>query len=195
MPPASPAEAVLIRHGETTWSRSGRHTGTTDLPLTGNGRRAARELAPSLARMRFSLVLCSPLQRARQTCELAGLGEAAQLEPDLREWDYGEYEGLTHAQIDAEAPGWLVFRDGCPGGESPAQVAARVDRVIARVRAMEGRVAVFAHGHLLRLLAARWIGLEPAQGSRFLLDTATISLLSYYQGVPALQRWNAPLSP
>jgi len=195
MTSAPPAEAVLIRHGETTWSRSGRHTGTTDLPLTGNGRRAAQELAPHLASMPFSLVLCSPLQRARQTCELAGLGEAAQLEPDLREWDYGEYEGLTHAQIDAVAPGWLVFRDGCPGGETPAQVTERVDRVIARVRAMEGRVALFAHGHLLRLLAARWIGLEAAQGARFLLDTATISLLSYYQGIPALKRWNAPLSP
>jgi probable phosphoglycerate mutase len=195
MTSATPAEAVLIRHGETTWSRSGRHTGSTDLPLTGNGRRAAQELAPHLASMPLSLVLCSPLQRARQTCELAGLGEAAQLEPDLREWDYGEYEGLTHAQIDAVAPGWIVFRDGCPGGETPAQVAERVDRVIRRVRAMEGRVALFAHGHLLRLLAARWIGLEPAQGARFLLDTATISLLSHYQGIPALKRWNAPLSP
>ncbi len=195
MSSAPPAEALLIRHGETAWSRSGRHTGSTDLPLTENGRRAASALAPHLARMRFSLVLCSPLQRARQTCELAGLGEVAQLEPDLREWDYGDYEGLTHAQIDAEAPGWLVFRDGCPGGESPAQVAERVDRVITRVRAMEGRVALFAHGHLLRLLAARWIGLEPEQGGRFLLDTATISLLSYYQGIPSLKHWNAPLSP
>jgi probable phosphoglycerate mutase len=195
MPHPSPAEAVLIRHGETAWSRSGQHTGSTDIPLTENGRRAARELAPHLASMRFSLVLCSPLQRARQTCELAGLGEAAQLEPDLREWDYGDYEGLTPAQIHAEAPGWLVFRDGCPGGESPAQVAERVDRVIARVRAMEGRVALFAHGHLLRLFAARWIGLEPDQGGRFLLDTATFNLLSYYRDIPALKCWNAPLAP
>ena len=190
-----PAEAVLIRHGETTWSRSGRHTGLTDLPLTGNGERAARQLAPHLGRMRFSLVLCSPLQRARQTCELAGLAEAAQLEPDLREWNYGEYEGLTHEQIEEGAPGWLVFRDGCPGGESPEQVAERVDRVIARVRAEEGIVALFAHGHLLRLLAARWIGLEQEQGGRFLLDTATISHLSYYQGIPSLKHWNAPLVP
>lgn len=195
MTSTSPAEAVLVRHGETAWSRSGQHTGSTDIPLTENGRRAARALAPHLARMRFSLVLCSPLQRARQTCELAGLGEAAQLEPDLREWDYGDYEGLTPAQIHAGAPGWLVFRDGCPGGESPEQVAERVDRVIARLRAAEGRVALFAHGHLLRLFAARWIGLEPEQGSRFLLDTATLNLLSYYRGIPALKCWNAPLAP
>lgn len=187
----SAGEVVLIRHGETEWSLSGRHTGNTDIPLTANGERAAQALAPLLAGLGVELVLVSPLQRARRTCELAGLAEAATVDPDLREWNYGAYEGLTSAQIQREAPGWMVFRDGCPEGESPAQIGARADRVIERTRAHGGKVAVFAHGHLLRVLAARWIGLAPSQGSHFLLDTTTFSILSRYAGEPALGCWNA----
>jgi broad specificity phosphatase PhoE len=138
-------------------------------------------------------VLVSPLQRARATCELAGLGKAAVIEPDLVEWNYGEYEGLTPKQICETAPGWLIFRDGCPGGEMPEQVGARVDRVIARVRAVEGDVALFAHGHVLRVLAARWLGLAPGGGQHFLLNTGTLSVLGYYHDIPALKIWNGPL--
>jgi probable phosphoglycerate mutase len=191
----STQQVYLIRHGETEWSLSGQHTGTTDIPLTENGRRVARLLKPVLAKDAFARVLTSPLQRARETCELAGLGEGAEIERDLMEWNYGEYEGLTSQQIQATRPGWLVFTDGCPGGESPEQVEARVDRVIAKVRAVEGHVALFAHGHVLRALAARWLGLRAADGSHFLLDTATLNILSYYQSVPAVLRWNAPLAP
>ena len=153
-----------IRHGETAWSLSGQHTGTTDIPLTDNGRRLAERLRPVLAKEAFALVLVSPLQRARETCALAGLGDAAVIEPDLMEWNYGEYEGLTTNQIQEKRRGWLIFRDGCPGGESPEQVAARVDRVIDRARAAKGDVALFAHGHVLRVLAARWIGLPASAG-------------------------------
>jgi broad specificity phosphatase PhoE len=185
----------LVRHGETEWSLSGQHTGLTDLPLTENGERVARLLAPVLAREKFAAVLTSPLQRARRTCELAGLSGDAAIDVDLLEWNYGEYEGLTPKQIQALAPGWMLFNDGCPGGENPEQVGARVDRVIARVRAADGHVALFAHGHVFRVFAARWLGLPPSEGARFLLDTATLSVLSYYRGVPALKRWNAPLSP
>jgi probable phosphoglycerate mutase len=193
MPSAALQEVTLIRHGETEWSRSGRHTGTTDLPLTANGRQAAARLEPVLAHESYALVLTSPLVRARETCELAGLGSRAEVEPGLREWDYGDYEGLTSAQIHIEAPEWLVFADGCPGGETPEQVGARVDRVLARVRGAAGHVLLFAHGHVLRALAARWLGLGVAEGSRFLLDTATLSVLGYYQpGVPAVKRWNVP---
>jgi broad specificity phosphatase PhoE len=147
-----------IRHGETAWSLSGQHTGTTDIPLTDNGRRLAERMRPVLARNAFVLILCSPMQRARETCELAGLGDTAVIDPDLVEWNYGEYEGLTPRQIHEATPGWLIFRDGCPGGEAPEQVGARVDRVIARARAAPGDVALFAHGHVLRVLVARWIG-------------------------------------
>jgi broad specificity phosphatase PhoE len=185
----------LIRHGETAWSVSGQHTGITDMPLTENGRRVARRLQPVLTQETFALVLTSPLRRARETCELAGLGARAEPDRDLMEWDYGDYEGLTTSQIQATRPGWLVFTDGCPGGESPEQVGARVDRVIARVRAVEGHVALFAHGHVLRALAARWLGLHVADGARFLLDTATLNILSHYRDIPAVQRWNAPLVP
>lgn len=189
----SAGEVLVIRHGETAWSLSGQHTGTSDIPLTANGDRAARRLAPYLSDLPFDLVLSSTLQRARRTCELAGLGERMVIEPDLREWDYGAYEGLTAAEIHAESPGWLVFRDGCPGGESPQQVGERVDRVIARVRQQGGAVALFAHGHVLRVLAARWIGLTPGHGCHFLLDTSTLTVLSHYRGLPALKCWNAPL--
>jgi broad specificity phosphatase PhoE len=183
-----------IRHGETAWSLSGQHTGTTDIPLTDNGRRLAERLRPVLAKETFSLVLVSPLQRARETCALAGLGDAAVIERDLMEWNYGEYEGLTTKQIHETRPGWLIFRDGGLGGESPEQVGDRVDRVIARARAAEGDVALFAHGHVLRALVARWIGLPASAGQHFLLDTGTLCILGYYRDVPAVKVWNGPLA-
>jgi broad specificity phosphatase PhoE len=182
-----------IRHGETAWSVSGQHTGTTDVPLTDNGRGLAERMRPVLAREAFALVLVSPMQRARETCELAGLGEQAVVEPDLVEWNYGAYEGLTPKQIHEAAPGWLIFRDGCPGGETPEQVGARVDRVIARARAVEGNVALFAHGHVLRVLAPRWLGLPAGAGQHFLLDTGTLCVLGFYRDIPAVRTWNGPL--
>lgn len=188
-------QVYLARHGETEWSLSGQHTGITDIPLTENGRNLAKRLAPVLATERFALVLTSPLQRARKTCELAGLGAHAEIDRDLMEWNYGEYEGLTPKQIDAQAPGWMIFTDGCPGGESPAQVNARADRLVARVRSVEGDVALFAHGHIFRVFAARWLGLPATAGCHFLLDTATLSILSYYRNLPAIRRWNAMLVP
>ena len=186
-------KVYLLRHGETEWSLNGRHTGVTDIPLTENGRIAARLLKPILAKVTFTLVLTSPLQRARETCELAGLGQFANVEPDLIEWNYGEYEGLTTEQIRSTRPGWSVFRDGCPGGESPEQVGARADRVITKVRTAAGNVALFGHGHFTRVLAARWINLSANYGENFLLDTATLNILSYYRESPAFQIWNAPL--
>ena len=182
-----------IRHGETEWSLSGQHTGTTDIPLTANGRRVAERLRPVLARQAFALVLVSPMQRARETCELAGLGNVAVVDTDLGEWNYGEYEGLTPEQIRATSPGWLIFRDGCPGGETPEQVGARADRAIARARAVEGHVAIFAHGHLLRVLVARWLGLPAGAGQHFLLDTGTLCVLDHYQDIPAISVWNRSL--
>ena len=182
----------LVRHGETEWSLSGQHTGSTDIPLTERGRTAARLLAPLLSTVTFDLVLTSPLGRARQTCELAGLSGSAEIEPDLEEWNYGEYEGLTPRQIHERDPDWMIFTDGCPGGESPDEVGARVDRVIAKVRRVN-QAAVFAHGHVLRVFVARWLGLPPQAGSSFLLDTGTVSVLGYYRDVPAVKRWNAPL--
>jgi broad specificity phosphatase PhoE len=186
-------ELYLIRHGETEWSLNGRHTGTTDIPLTENGRRVAKLLAAALAKEKFALVLTSPLKRARETCELAGFGGRAEIDRDLMEWNYGAYEGLAPEEIHAQAPGWIIFTDGCPGGETPEQVGTRVDRVIAKVRAVEGDAALFAHGHLFRVFAARWLALSAAAGSHFLLDTATLNILSYYRGTPAVKRWNAPL--
>ncbi len=183
----------LARHGETAWSLSGQHTGTTDIPLTDHGRRLAKRMQPVLATRTFALVLVSPLQRARATCELAGLGDMAVIEPDLMEWNYGKYEGLTPEQIEKMAPGWLIFRDGCPDGETSEQVGARVDRVIARVRAVKGNVALFSHGHVLRVFAARWLGLHAAAGQHFLLDTGTLGVLGYYREIPAVRVWNAPL--
>jgi probable phosphoglycerate mutase len=188
-------QVYLARHGETEWSLSGQHTGITDIPLTVNGRNLAKRLAPMLATERFALVLTSPLERARKTCELAGLSAHAEIDRDLMEWNYGEYEGLTPKQIDAQAPGWMIFTDGCPGGESPAQVSARADRLVARVRSVEGDVALFAHGHIFRVFAARWLGLPAMAGCHFLLDTATLSILSYYRNLPAIRRWNAMLVP
>ncbi len=188
-------QVYLIRHGETEWSVSGQHTGITDIPLTENGRKVAKLLEPVLANETFALVLTSPLQRARETCELAGLGVRAEIDRDLMEWNYGAYEGLTPRQIHKKAPGWMLFTDGCPGGESPEQVGARADRVITRVRAVEGHVALFAHGHIFRVFAARWLGLPAPAGCHFLLDTATLNILSYYRGIPAVKRWNAMLMP
>jgi broad specificity phosphatase PhoE len=183
----------VIRHGETAWSLSGQHTGVTDIPLTDNGRRLAERMRPVLARNVFGLVLCSPMQRARETCELAGLGDKAVIDPNLVEWNYGEFEGLTPKQIHERVPGWLIFRDGCPGGEAPEQVGARVDRVIARLRAVDVNVALFAHGHVLRVLVARWIGLPAGGGQHFLLGTGTLCVLGYYREIPAVRIWNGPL--
>jgi len=184
-------EIYLIRHGETEWSASGKHTGVSDIPLTEHGRQQSKLLRPELSTTNFQLVLTSPLRRARETCELAGLADRAEIDPDLMEWNYGDYEGLTSAQIHAHRPAWTIFNDGGgPGGETLEQVGVRVDRVIARVRALQGNAALFAHGHVLRALAARWLGLAPSAGAHFLLDTATLSVLSSQGGVAALQRWN-----
>jgi broad specificity phosphatase PhoE len=183
----------VIRHGETAWSLSGQHTSTTDLPLTEHGRRLAERLRPVLAKEVFAAVFVSPLGRARETCELAGLGARAVVDPDLMEWRYGDYEGLTSAQIHEKAPGWLIFRDGAPGGETPQQVATRADRVISRVRAVDGDVALFAHGHVLRVLVSRWINLPTGAGQHFLLDPGTLCVLSHYQGAPAIKMWNNPV--
>ena len=193
MPGRTP-KTYVVRHGETEWSLTGQHTGSTDIPMTEKGRAVARRLQPILAKQSFSLVLTSPLRRARETCELAGLGPRATVEPDLMEWNYGEYEGLTPRQIHARRPGWMIFRDGCPGGESPEQVGERADRVIARARAVPGDVALFAHGHIFRVLVARWIGLPAAAGRHFLLDTATLNILGYYRDSPAVKIWNAPIA-
>lgn len=189
-----PAQQVfLVRHGETEWSLDGRHTGITDIPLTEHGRQVARLLRPILAKESFTLALTSPLQRARETCRLAGFEDVAHIESDMVEWNYGRYEGLTSDQIHATAPDWLLFRNGAPGGEQPAEISARVDRVIEKARAVTGNVILFAHGHVLRVFAARWLGLPPLEGQRFLLDTATMNILSYYRGSPAIKRWNAPV--
>jgi len=186
-----PRRVVLVRHAETVWSREGRHTGRTDISLTDAGREAARELEPALEGRDFELVLCSPLRRARETCELCGLGEAAQLRADLLEWDYGDYEGLTTAEIHAQRPSWYLWRDGCPGGERPQDVGARADRVIAEVLGVEGTVAVFAHGHVLRVLGARWIELPAAEGGRLGLSTGALCVLGYERETAILERWNA----
>ncbi len=185
-----PLEVLLIRHAETEWSLARRHTGRTDLPLTESGRRKAHALAPRLADRRYAMVLVSPLRRARETCELCGLAADAQTLPQLAEWDYGDYEGLTSAEIELRRPGWSLWRDGCPGGESATQVAARVDEVIASLDTVEGAVAIFAHGHVLRVLAARWLQAEPQFGARLMLDTGAVSTLGFEHGVRALRRWN-----
>ena len=182
-----------IRHGETAWSLSGQHTGTTDIPLTDNGRHLAERLRPVLAKNTFALVLVSPMLRARETCELAGLGDQAVIDRNLAEWDYGQYEGLTPKQINMVAPGWLIFRDGCPGGETPEQVGDRVDKVIARVRAVGGDCALFAHGHVLRVLGVRWLGFPAGAGRHLALNTGAISVLSYYRDIPAIRIWNWPV--
>lgn len=186
-------QIYLVRHGETEWSLTGQHTGITNIPLTDNGKKVARLFEPFFKEVNVALVLTSPLDRAQTTCELAGLKSRAEIDPDLMEWNYGEYEGLTTLQIHAQVPGWMLFRDGCPGGESPEDVFSRVDRVIAKIRSIEGDVVLFAHGHILRVLTARWLELSIMAGSHLMLDTATLSILSYYQGIPAIKRWNAPI--
>ncbi|MEK6271597.1 MAG: histidine phosphatase family protein [Actinomycetota bacterium] len=183
-------ELLLARHGETEWSADGRHTSRTDLPLTDNGRRLARRLAPRLADRRFALVLTSPMRRAVETCELAGLGEEAQVRDELREWDYGDYEGITTAEIRRRRPGWSLWRDGCPNGEIAADVGTRADRVIAEVRAAHADAAAFGHGHMLRVLAARWLGLAPADGGLFALATGTLSTLGYEHETAVILSWS-----
>jgi probable phosphoglycerate mutase len=183
----------LARHGETAWSLTGQYTGLTDLPLTEQGERNARQLGERLKGIAFAKVFTSPLQRAVRTCELAGFGALAEIDPDLVEWNYGEYEGRRTAEIVAERPGWQLFRDGCPGGETPAQVAARADRVLSRVRAVHGDVLLFSSGHFIRVLATRWIGLEPSVNSRsFKLSTASLSALGYEGSLarPVICLWN-----
>jgi broad specificity phosphatase PhoE len=182
----------LARHGETAWSLSGQHTGLTDLPLTDRGERNARKLGEQLQGRSFASVLTSPLRRASRTCELAGFGAQADIDRDLLEWNYGEYEGLRTAEIHAKRPDWQLFRDGCPGGESPGEVGARADRVVTRVRAVDGDVLIFSSGHFLRALTARWLGLEPRDGRFFLLSTASLSTLGYEHDLsqPVIQLWN-----
>ena len=182
----------LARHGETAWSVSGQHTGRTDIPHTERGDLNARRLGERLGGLTFAKVLTSPLQRARRTCELAGYGSVAEVDADLLEWDYGKYEGRTSAQIHAINPEWDLFRDGCPGGEKPQDVGARADRIVQRVRAVRRDVLLFSSGHFLRVLAARWLGLEPGAGRYFLLGTASLSALSYEhnESHPAIRFWD-----
>jgi broad specificity phosphatase PhoE len=185
-------EVYLARHGETAWSLSGRHTGRTDIPLTERGEDNARKLRGRLEGITFTEVLVSPLQRARRTCELAGFAALARVTPDLVEWDYGDYEGRLTPDIQRDRPGWYLFRDGCPGGESLAEVSVRADRVIARLRADGGRVLVFGHGHFTRVLAARWMGLTPEDAGHLMLSTASLSIVGYEHNRddPAILLWN-----
>ena len=187
-------EIVLARHGETEWSRDRRHTGKTDIPLTENGRRQAAVLRDALAGRSFARVLSSPLSRALDTCREAGLGDQAELTPDLYEWDYGEYEGITTAEIRERRPGWNLWRDGCPGGETAAEVGRRVDRVLDSLAGLEADAAVFAHGHVLRVLTARWLALGAEKGALFKLDTGTLSVLGYERETLVITRWNAPVT-
>jgi len=180
----------LARHGETAWTLSRQHTGLTDLPLTERGERTARRLGERLKGLKFAKVFTSPLQRAARTCELAGFGAIAEVDRDLVEWDYGQYEGRRTADIHRERPDWQLFRDGCPGGESPKDVGTRADRVVKRVREVEGTVLLFSSGHFLRVLAARWLGLEAAAGQLLALDPATISVLGHEHEWRVLRRWN-----
>ena len=192
IPAAALPRLWLARHGQTAWSLTGQHTGLTDLPLTPVGEANARRLGERLRNQRFDRVLCSPLQRALRTCELAGFGSRAELDARLLEWDYGDYEGRTSADLHAAQPDWRLFRDGCPGGESPAQVAARADSLIATLRPLSGDTLLFSSGHLLRMLAARWLGLAPTAGALLALDTASLSVLGYEHALqqPVLRLWN-----
>ena len=182
----------LVRHGETAWSITGQHTGLTDLPLTERGERNAHRIGERLAGIAFTKVLTSPLKRAAHTCKLAGFGDKAEADPNLVEWNYGDYEGFRSTEIRARNPNWLLFRDGCPNGESPKQVGARANRTVDRVRALEGNVLIFSSGHFLRVLAACWLGLEAGAGQFFMLKTASVSILGYEhdQTRPVMQLWN-----
>lgn len=183
-------QIVLVRHGETEWSESGQHTSRTDLPLIEEGRERAVRLGEKLAGRSFELVLSSPLRRALDTCELAGLGDQVELCDDLREWDYGEYEGLTTPQIRVDRPDWNLWRDGCPGGEGPEQVGRRADRVLERLRSVDGDAIVFGHGHLLRALTARWLGMEVAAGARFALAAGALCTLGFERETEVVVGWN-----
>jgi broad specificity phosphatase PhoE len=184
------ADIVIVRHGQTEWSAAGRHTGRTDIPLTREGRAQASGLADEFAGHRFALVLCSPLRRARETCELAGQAEHAVIDDDLREWDYGGYEGLTTLEIRERNPTWDLWTEGCPGGEGPHDVAARADRALERLRAAGGEAIAFAHGHILRVLTARWLGMDASAGARFALAAAGIGVLGYERETEVISRWN-----
>lgn len=188
--PESRPEILLVRHGQTEWSLSGRHTGRTDIPLTDAGRHDAELLRDRLAGRDFVRVLVSPLQRATETCRLAGLSQTAEVREDLREWDYGRYEGLTTPEIRVDRPGWTVWRDGCPDGEAAADVGRRADRVVAELREVNGDAAVVAHGHVLRVLAVRWLELAAETGASFALSTAAISVLGYERETPVISLWN-----
>jgi broad specificity phosphatase PhoE len=183
----------LVRHGETAWSQAGRHTGRTDVPLTEEGEQNARQLGKRLQGIDFLTILSSPLVRARRTCELAGLGQKMKTDPDLQEWDYGEYEGRTTADIQKVRPGWNIFSDGCPGGETLKQIELRADSIIVRLRRTAGNVAIFSHGHFLRILTVRWLNLPAIEGRRFLLQAAALGILGYEHNnadEPALVLWN-----
>jgi broad specificity phosphatase PhoE len=182
--------AWLVRHGETEWARLGRHTGRTDVPLTDVGKAQALAVKAKLAGHTFALVLSSPLSRALETARLAGFGDVVEVDPDLREWDYGEYEGLTTAQIREKVPGWTIWTRGGPGGETPDEVGRRCDRIIARVRAEDGDALLFGHGHQLRALSARWLELPTSEGRHFALATATVSVLGWERETPVVERWN-----
>jgi probable phosphoglycerate mutase len=186
----APPDVVLVRHAETEWSRAGRHTGRSDIPLSTAGRSAAGALRARLAEWHFELVLMSPLARARETCELSGLSTRARPREDLQEWDYGDYDGLTTAEIREGRPDWNLWRDGCPGGEDAADVGLRADRVLGELRRAPGPVAVFSHGHMLRVLGARWIALGPESGARLGLSTGALCLLSHERDASVLARWN-----
>jgi broad specificity phosphatase PhoE len=186
-------ELVLARHGATEWSRNGRHTGRTDLPLLDDGRRDAERLRGPLAERTFAKVLSSPLSRALDTCKLAGLGDQVELTENLLEWDYGEYEGVTTVDIRKERPGWNLWTDGCPGGESSADVGARMDELIDELIETDGDIALFGHGHALRVLATRWIGLPPENGALFVLSTGTLSVLGSEHEWHAFRSWNGPV--
>ena len=185
-------EIYLVRHGETEWSLSGQHTGRSDIPLTAKGEEAARGLAARLQGVPASAVWSSPSQRARNTCSLAGFGANAVIKDDLAEWDYGAYEGITTKEILLKRPGWQLFRDGCPDGEAVADIGARADRIIAELRQANAPVLIFSSSHFLRVLGARWLGLPPEDGSRFILDTTSISVLGYEHDLtePVIRRWN-----
>lgn len=187
---SSPERIVAVRHGQTAWSLSGQHTSRTDLPLLEAGREQALAMVPALQAQRFATVLCSPLRRAQETCELAGFGDEAEICEDLREWDYGEYEGMTTPEIWRERPDWSLWRDGCPGGENPDQVGGRADRVLARASAADGDVLVFAHGHVLRVIAARWVEQPVAFGARLALGAGALTALGYERQTRVLRRWN-----
>ena len=182
---------TIVRHGETEWSQTGRHTSVTDLPLLPAGRARAAALAEPLARCSYAVVLCSPMRRARETCELAGFGGRAETVDQLREWNYGEYEGLTTTEIRGETPGWVLWEDGCPGGETPAEVQARADELLALLDRTDGEVLAFAHGHILRVLAARWLGLAAHGGALLALSAGALSILGHERDRRVIERWNA----